>query len=103
MSYAAKPTRSINALAARIEGLPFAFITDGERATLVKWMKATLNMTPGDRALGLRDIAARLRSDAQAHDAADNMSKAALVRKVAADIDAVWQKAEAKVEAMING
>ena len=102
MTYAAKPTRSLTALSARIEKLPFAFISEGERATLAKWTLATLNMSPGDRACGLRDIAARLRVDAQVHDDADNMSKAALVRKVASDVDAVWQKADARVEAMIN-
>ncbi len=99
---AAKPTRSLTSIAARIGKLPLAFIGDAERATLVKWTLATLNMSPGDRACGLRDIAARLRTDAQVHDNADNMSKAALVRKVATDIDAVWQRADARVEAMIN-
>ena len=99
---AAKPTRSLTTLSARIEKLPFAFIGEGERATLSKWTLATLNMNPGDRAHSLREISARLRQDAQVHDDADNMSKAALVRKVATDIDAVWQRADARVEAMIN-
>ena len=102
MTYAAKPTRSLTSIAVRIEKLPLAFIGEGERATLAKWTLATLNMSPGDRACGLRDIAARLRVDAQVHDDADNMSKAALVRKVAADLDAVWQRDAARVEAMIN-
>jgi len=102
MSYAAKPTRSLTSIAARIGRLPFANLDEESRATLMSWTLASLKMNPGERAISLRMIAATLRKDAQVHDDADNMSKAALVRKVASDIDAVWQKAEARVEAMIG-
>ena len=102
MSYAAKPTRSLTSLAARIGRLPFANLDEESRATLMSWTLRSLEVNPGDRAISLRMIAATLRKAAQVHDNADNMSKAALVRKVATDIDAVWQKAEARVEAMIG-
>lgn len=102
MSYAAKPTRSLTSLAARIGRLPFANLDEESRATLMSWTLRSLEMNPGERAISLRMIADTLRKDAQVHDDADNMIKAALVRKVASDIDAVWQKAEARVDAMIG-
>ena len=102
MSYAAKPTRTLTAIATRIGRLPFANLDEESRATLMSWTLRSLEMNPGDRAISLRMIADTLRKDAQVHDDADNMIKAALVRKVATDIDAVWQKAEARVEAMIG-
>ncbi len=102
MSYAAKPTRSLISLAARIAKLPFANLDDESRSTLMSWTLAAGKMNPGERAISLRMIADTLRKDAQVHDDADNMSKAALVRKVASDVDAVWQRAEARVEAMVN-
>lgn len=102
MSYAAKPTRTLTVIATRIGRLPFANLDEESRATLMSWTLRSLEMNPGDRAISLRMIADTLRKDAQVHDDADNMIKAALVRKVATDIDAVWQKAEARVEAMIG-